>query len=152
MTQAAFSARLGHVAKIVIVCETGKEHRTRYAQNITRADVFKVRQCSNGEFYGPDRVVIITDKPQKSIPWDAIAAARAKYPTAETMRDKLPAIENLLKRNWPGEECELLNDAVYVGWMRVDSLSQACWTDAGREVLERYQSETANTAPALQTA
>lgn len=78
MTQAQYSANSsGTYArfKTVVICETGNEHRTRIGQKLTRCDVFKVRKCPGG--YGEtDSVIIITDKPQKPVPWRKLEDAR----------------------------------------------------------------------------
>lgn len=129
--------------KTVTVCEEGTEHRTHYGSNITRSDVFKVRSVY-GDGYSARRVVILTDKPQKDIPWEAIASARASHPTAESMRPRLEELQALVEalKGWAPrtrEQQQLLSDAAYIGWMEIDGQSPR-WTEAGAVEVKRLQS------------
>ncbi len=148
MTQAQYSARSQGTfcsCGTVTVCETGYEHRSSsMCSQITRHDVFKVRKTS-GEGDGwnrPDRVIVITDKPQKAIPWAALEKARALCPSEESMWDKLPAIKANLSRSWLSDMDEgLMNDARYVGWVSIQSMSQVYWTEKGAAAMKEFEAE-----------
>jgi hypothetical protein len=138
LTQAEYSDRNGSSCQTVIICETGREHRRRYGSCITRADVFKVRkqQAFGYSFTKADSVVVLVDKPQKPLLWDAMEAARAQQPTVESLRPKLPAIRAVLAKDWmerdkSKEDGQLLRDAEYVGWISIQSMTQISITDAG---------------------
>lgn len=150
MTQAEYSARSGGMharCKTVIVCETGCEHRTRYGSAITRHNVFKVRQTyGQGNFTSlPDRVIILTDAPQKRVPWDAIKKARALCPSEESMWDKLPKIAAGVRGGTAARESDemkqILRDAEYVGWISRDSWSQVPFTEKGIKALREWEEE-----------
>lgn len=148
LTQAQYSAASGGTfssAKTITVCEHGTKHERRSGDLITRADVFKVRAASNG--YSADRVVIITDKPQKPLPWAKLEAARAKQPTVESLRPRFAELDAALRECWlPNERTEagkLIADARYAGLVFVQSMSQFGWTDKGREVFKASQPVTA---------
>lgn len=116
------------------ICENGTEHRTRYGSNLTRCDVFKVRTI-HGENYNARRVVILTDKPQKAIPWEAVAKAKAAQPSPEKMRGRLPELVALIislggYRPKTNAEQSLLMDAEYIGWIDTKH-SEPQWTEAG---------------------
>jgi hypothetical protein len=105
-----------------------------------RSKVFKVRTAPSGEMYGAARVVVIEDKPQKPLPWNKMKAERAKHPTAETMREKLPAIMAALSKGYGAwdEDRQLLQDASYVGWVNIQSMTQIYWTEAGAEAFKTH--------------
>jgi hypothetical protein len=99
-----------------------------------RCEVFKVRSTTSG------RVIVLTDKPKKPIPFDAVASARAAQPTVESMAPRLPEIAEELTKDWLGtRNRSLLNDAAYVGWVSIRSLSQIYWTDAGAEAYRKHK-------------
>lgn len=131
MTQAEFSARIGGSCDTMIICETGLPHRTNYGENVTRSDVYKVRACGGG-YTQCQRVVVLTDKPQKEIPWAAVEAARAKHPTVDSIRPRFAELAEQVNAGWRNEYSQLLLDARYVGLVSILSLSQVSWTDAGR--------------------
>lgn len=144
MTQAQYSALAAGTygaCKTVIVCETGREHRSRYGTNITREDVFKVRLRKSGGFNQADHVVVITDKPQKALPWAELKKARAKHPTEETFKKRLPElVENMRGKSWHKDvDQQLFKDAQYVGFAYYDSESQYGLTDKGREALKALE-------------
>lgn len=150
MTQAEYSARSGGMhaqCKTVIVCETGCEHRTRYGSTITRHNVFKVRQTyGQGNFTSlPDRVIVLTDAPQKPVPWDAIKKARALCPSEKSMWDKLPKIAAGVRGGPSARETDemkqILRDAEYVGWISKDSWSQVPFTEKGIKALKEWEEE-----------
>ncbi len=103
----------------------------------------KVRKApgkSNGSFYNGDRVVIITDKPQKPLPFNEMAEYCATLPNVDNMRPKLPAIRAELGKSWLDKmDRELLNDAVYVGWVSIQSQSQVYFTDSGEAAFQEYE-------------
>lgn len=125
----------------VIICETGTEHRSHYGRNVTRSDVFKVR-TTYGENYCARRVVILTDKPQKGIPWAALAKAKAAAPSAEKMLPRMAELIALVTdlqgyRQKTHAEQALLVDAAYVGWLNVER-STPSWTAEGDKVRKEY--------------
>jgi hypothetical protein len=146
MTQAEYSARSGGSyaqCETLTVCEAGTEHRKRHFNNITRHSVFKLRIAKAGDYYQADRIIIISDKPQKPIPWKAIADARAKCPSVESIAPRLPQLRAAMAKNgWQDEartesENLLIRDAVYVGYVD-DSCNQVTWTNAGHAALAAY--------------
>lgn len=145
MTQEQFSARMGGSCGMMVICETGLPHRTRYGQAITRSDVFKLRVYS-ADYRHTKRVVILTDKPQKPFPWAAVEAARAKHPTADQLRERMAELVPVVGTGYQPNITPLMKDAQYVGWIDVQSLSQIFWTDAGRVELERFRAREAVTA------
>jgi hypothetical protein len=134
LTQAQFSelSKGNDSLKTEVICETGLPHRTRYSEKITRKDVFKLR-------VNWQRVVILTDKPRKPIPWQAIADARAECPTVETMRPRLAELEKLCTApNADHFDEQARADFVYIGWFSVASWSQHGPTEAGRQELKQF--------------
>jgi hypothetical protein len=149
MTQAQYSERSQgsySSCKTVVICETGCQHTTRYGSNLTRCDVYKVRKASSGG-YGASRVIVITDKPQKPIPWDAVEKAMQSTPKAEDFR---PQIETILEHcgNYHHRHSQLILDAEYLGWVNADC-SQPQLTELGLKVLQDYRAE--NTTPEFAT-
>ena len=109
-----------------------------------RAEVFKVRRCSASGFnYAACRVIILTDKPQKPLPWEAIERAKAKQPTADKLFHRLDRIAELSCLAWsheiPEADSKLVADAEYVGWWYSSSMSQFGLTDEGRAAYAKYQ-------------
>jgi hypothetical protein len=146
ITQAQYSAASGGAyarAGTVVICETGNEHRTRYGEQITRHDVFKVRKAAGG-MGETDSVIILTDKPQKPIPWDAVEKARAKCPTIEGIKPRMKELERILNgggfsSGWTPEEQQLAKDAEYLGLASLQSLSQNYLTETGKKLLMEVQ-------------
>lgn len=143
LTQAQYSANSkGTYARAgtEVICETGHPHATKWGQKITRKDVFKVRLASSGNFAGAKRVVIITDKPQKPLPWKALEAAKASCPSAEKLRPLIPQIKEELRKSWSErQESQLFCDAEYVGWLRIQSVSQVSLTEAGIAAFAEFE-------------
>jgi hypothetical protein len=105
-----------------------------------RVKVFKIRRAFGGGMGKAYRVILLTDKPQKAIPWAAIAAAKAKQPTPDTMRPKLAEIQSAVSHSWLEDSTrQLLSDAAYVGWVSIHSMSQIGWTDEGMKELRASQ-------------
>jgi len=144
MTQAQYSANSGGTYATlgtITVCEHGTKHEKRSGDTITRHSVFKIRSTSNG--YNADRVVLITDKPQKKIPWDAVKAARAKEPTVDILRSRFDELNTLLRGKWMPDsktaEHKLIQDARYCGLVFVSSMSQFGWSDKGAAIYKAHQ-------------
>lgn len=146
MTQAEYSQRskgeYGSCGTIMIG-ESGLIRMGRHQEN--RSDVFKIRIGSSGSLYGARRVVVLTDKPQSPIPWAAMDEARALHPNEESMFPKLGEIAKVLNMNWfPDKDQELLKlfeDARYVGWAYMDSMTQFGFTASGREAYAKWNAE-----------
>lgn len=151
-TQKAYSSQTGSYGK----CETVvigekmrpmKNHGWTTNKNTQRRGAFKVRVCHNG--WNADRVVVITDKPQKPIPWDRIEELRAKEPTPKSIGRDFARLWN--KRDqWgysfgdlPEDEREaakqLRQDAGYLGWAKIECSNQFDLTDEGRQALEHWR-------------
>lgn len=148
LTQSQYSANSGGSysrANTITVCEHGTKHETRAGDKLTRCDVFKVRAASNG--YSADRVIIITDKPQKAIPWAKMEAARAAQPNAESLRPRFAELQALFTGRdcyrWTDAEKKLVRDAQYCGLAYWSSMSQHGWTDAGLAALRELETVTA---------
>jgi hypothetical protein len=153
MTQEQYSARSGTAyasCSTVVICETGCEHRRRYGRALTRSNIFKVRKTgpdhSKSTMYGADRVIIITDKPQKPIPWDAIAEAAEAAPSLAKLLPRLGELEQAMIGNMRGaDKSQLIEDADYVGLVNAEC-SQAQWTEKGMKALNAWHDS--NTVPA----
>jgi hypothetical protein len=148
ITQAEYSARSGGTyarCSTVVLCETGHEHRTRYGSCITRHDCCKVRQTYGTGSYThlPRRVIVLTDVPQKAIPWAAMEKARASCPSEESMWDRLPEVAECVRGGTSAREGkdQLLADAEYVGWIRRESWSQVPFTEKGIAALKAWEAE-----------
>lgn len=131
MTQAQYSSGKFETE---IICETGKKHARSMGKTRTRCSVFKVRAHY-------DQVICITDKPQRALPWEAIAAALATCPTVESMTPSLPAIRAIMAsnegRDAKGPAAATLSDAAYIGWINNDCWTPQ-WTDKGFAALKAW--------------
>lgn len=150
MTQAQYSANSGGSyagAGTITVCEHGTKADRRSGGTISRHEVYKIRAASNG--YNADRVIIITDKPQKPIPWAAVKAARAKEPTIDSLRPRFAELAATMKSHWMPEgktdQAKLIADARYCGLFFVQSMSQFGWTEKGA-ALYKASLQTAETS------
>lgn len=150
-TQANYSAASGGYyshTETVMLCEHGTKPITRGGKCYSRFNLCKVRATSNG--YNADRVIVITDKPQKPLPWAAIADALAKCPTVESMTPSLPALRAIMAndggRKAEGPAAATLSDAVYIGWITHDCYTPQ-WTEKGFAALTAYDAE--HSAPAF---
>lgn len=143
MTQAEYSERSKGgcgPCEAVSVTEQLKPLET-YSQGLSQP-VFKVRVGSSGMLNGARRVVVLTDKPRKPIPWDAIEAAKAEMPTAESLYPLLHEIALAFDwRNRNDATRDLLAKAHYVGWVYVSSSTQAEWTEAGAAMRAKFIEE-----------
>lgn len=138
MTQAEYAAASkGSYSRMgtITVCEKGTKHETRHGSNITRRDVYKVRATSNG--YAADRVIVITDKPQKGIPWSTLDAARAACPSPDKLKPHAAELVAILRKSWSSdwteEQSQLVKDAQYCGLAFWSSMSQYGLTPAGEK-------------------
>lgn len=138
MTQAEYAAASkGSYSRMgtVTVCEKGTKHETRHGSNITRHDVYKVRATSNG--YAADRVIVITDKPQKGIPWATLDAARAACTSPDKLKPRAAELAAILRNSWSSDWTEdqkqLVRDAQYCGLAFWSSMSQYGLTPAGEK-------------------
>ena len=137
MTQGEYSAKSsgGTYSSVgtITVCEHGTKADRRSGETISRHEVYKIRTASNG--YNADRVIIITDKPQKRIPWAAVKAARDKEPTIDSLRPRFAELAATMKSRWMPEgksdQAKLIADARYCGLFFVQSMSQFGWTEKG---------------------
>ena len=150
LTQAQYSAysKGSSHYETVTICETGGPHYI-HREKLTRLDVYKVRRANGGHFGKAPHVVVITDKPQKPIPWAAVEAARLKCPTVESMTPRIPEIQEAITnchRTRSDETNALLADARYVGWFYRDSSCQFGWTEKGAEASRAYRAATLATA------
>lgn len=146
MTQAEYSARSKGtygICETSDITEQAKISRGRGSMGVDRAGratVFKVRtgSASSDGMYGCRRVVIITDKPRKAIPWVAVGTARMMQPTEKSMLPKLGELAEALHTHnhfhITPEQKKLIADAVYVGWAWEDSTTQRGFTPKGLEV------------------
>lgn len=156
MTQAEYSARSKGsygACETITVTEKLQEYRkfvTGGTRRGGRVEVFKVRTGhASGQLYAADRVVVLTDKPQKPIPWDAVQAARADQPTTEGMFHRLGEIVDALNSNpfmdhADDQSRRLIWDAEYVGWAWSSSSTQHGLTDEGKAAYERYREVVAD--------
>ena len=157
MNQTQYSANSGGTyasLSTITVCEHGTKHETRSGDTISRHSVFKIRATSNG--YNADRVIVITDKPQKAIPWAAVKAARAKEPTIDSLRPRFAELAALFKSRWMPDsktaEYKLMQDGRYCGLVFVSSMSQFGWTDKGAAIYKAALQTAEQPAQELQAA
>jgi hypothetical protein len=147
MTQAEYAARSGStfsVCKTVVVNEFGQEKSFSLMFERSRSEVFKVRRACGAEFNQAPRVVVLVDKPQKPLPWEAVEAARASHPTPDTLRPRLAEIAEELRNPWLSDKNrELLEAAAYIGWITLSSVTQMSWTEKGVTELKNSQAVTA---------
>ena len=155
MTQAEWSQRSkGSYSSFetIEVSERLRRRRQSVMGNDTggRVTVFKIRRAPSPgySFTSADRVVVLTDKPQKAIPWDAVEAAREEQPTVENMTPRIAEVYKAVSAAWlPGAdtaERKLIDDAFYLGWVYISSQSQFGLTPEGLKVYN----ENGKTIPA----
>lgn len=150
LTQAKYSA---YSAGTYSACGTVtlSEHMTECRRDSMNFDNYRHTVCkvrtgpSSGSSYrAAPRVVVITDKPQKPLPFAKMTALRAQEPTIASMTPKLPALERELCKDWLDKmDKNLLNDGRYIGWVSVASMSQISWTNAGRAALAAFKAAEA---------
>lgn len=103
-----------------------------------RCEVFKLRiapsQTSSFSRHVPNRVIVLTDKPQTAIPWDRVDTAQREQPTAESLFPLMGQIYVLATTCdciRDDDRAQLLDDARYCGLVSVSSSTQRSLTDAG---------------------
>lgn len=146
MTQAQYSVRSKGscpIANTVNITERGRA----YYQNCNGIEfgghtaICKVRTTSAGTgLYAADRVVVITDKPQKPLPWEAITELGDNPPTRQAAIAILPILEEARRgKNWfsdiDADARRLWMDAASWGFTSYQSESQFGLTEAGRKEL-----------------
>ncbi len=134
MTQEAYSARSKGsygIAETVNVTERGRAFYENYngIQFAGHTAVCKVRKTSAGTgLYAADRVIVITDKPQKPIPWDAITETGDNPPSRQAAIKSLPELNEARRGK---------------SWFRdIDEDARVLWMDAASWGLTSYQSES----------
>lgn len=149
-TQKAYSSQTGNYGK----CETVfiGEKTEIYAKHWSgkrrqRVKIFKVRIYRNG--FNADRVVILTDKPQKKFPWKLIEKAKSECPSEESTGAAFVELFNKreswgydfggLPENEQATAQQTRLDAAYLGWVNAQCFNQCDLTDKGHEVLERLR-------------
>lgn len=144
MTQDQYSARSKGDSGYGTVGVNEKGHAQEY-RNTGRVTVFKVRKGTGGGFsmYAAPSVVVLTDKPQKPLPWAELDAARATCPTEAAVFPRLGELAEILPLTlWPEDTRRaLLDDAVYIGWAWSSSTTQHGWTEEGCEAYKRWAAQ-----------
>ena len=141
MTQAEYSAESGGTYSR---CETSSVTENRRLQEIHSGDrvtCFKVRTASPGGFcYAARRVIVITDKPQKPLPWANCDSALATMPTLEKLLPRLQDIGNAVARSWQCDDDQkaLLSDADYVGLVHAKHICNASWSEKGAALYREF--------------
>ncbi len=142
MTQAEYSAESGGTDSR---CETSSITENRRLKEINSSDrvtCFKVRTASAGgsSYYSSRRVIVITDKPQKPLPWATCDKALATMPKLEDLLPRLQEISQALAVSWQcnDDQKSLLSDADYVDLVAATHLCNAHWTDKGAELYSAF--------------
>lgn len=150
LSQAQYSANSGGTyssLETITLTERGTEGNSSAMGNRDfRHLVCKVRTGpSKGEGWrSARRVVVITDKPQKPLPFAKMETLRAQCPTVESMAPRLPEIQTELGKSWLSDmDRALLDDAVYIGWVSIQSMSQVYFTDAGHAAMKAHKAANA---------
>lgn len=134
-TQANYSADPN--GETVLVGHDGREHRTNYQGHANNTPVFKVRS-----HFG--RVVVLTDKPQKKLPWEQMEEIEAGLIPDSEVVEKLGYIQGIMAEankacgsikadDWP-----LFTRAVQLGYASDASCTQKFLTDKGYEALNAF--------------
>lgn len=159
MTQAQYSANSkGDYARFETSEISEKtEIRNGFRGTGGRVTVFKIRTASApGYNYAARRVIVLTDKPQKPIPWNAVAEARAEQPTEADLFPRLEELKTALGKSWDQlwteKEKKLIEDARYIGWAWSSSQTQKGMTEAGAEAYKRFQANPPTQEPAEEVA
>ena len=152
MTQAEYSARSKGdygTCNTSDISENLRIIRTNYlgSDSRDRVTVFKVRTGSPGvsSLSACRRVVVVTDKPQKPLPWVAAQIARGNQPQADEMRERLGELAEEMracagwKDRMSDDGRQLFRDAVYLGWCYSSSLTQFGFTDEGFRQLKDFE-------------
>lgn len=124
-------------------CQTGEVSELlqfrQYGKN-GRVTVFKIRYASASgfNFYDAPHIIVITDKPQKAIPWEEVQETKESQPNADKYFHLLGEIEKEMKI-FLSDFSQNLLDAAYIGWVTLASMSQKTWTPKGLEALKKYK-------------
>jgi len=117
-----------------------------------RVTVFKIRKAPAGGsfgYYKADRVVVLTDKPQKPIPFDEVERVKGEQPSETTVAKTFGRLLELLRGDYESRNCpeaqQLYSDARYIGWMHKRHCDWQ-FTEAGFEAIKRHDAQHA--APA----
>jgi hypothetical protein len=140
MTQAQYSERSKGSYASLKAKEIGEKLLPDREAKQRRA-IFKARTApSSSDFYAADRVVILIDKPQKPIPWDAAAEFLATQPTFEAMLPQVEQVAHALAQGWQrtDEQDAILSDAAYAGLIYKSHANSGQWTDEGREAYHKH--------------
>ena len=147
MTQAEYSARSkGAYASYETTDLSERLEKLRGWNRGGRVCVFKVRTASGKGWESAQRVIILTDKPQKPLPWDDAEDARAEQPTEESVfptLGKLAAVLGTWHLMDQAENRALLDDAIYVGWAYSSSSTQQGFAEAGQVAYTRFRESAA---------
>lgn len=146
MTQEEYSARSkgGYGScETAEIDEQGKKRWASYMGQTGRETVFKIRigRPSNQQIYGAYRVIVITDKPQKPIPWSDLEEAKSRAPSPESLFDRMGDIYRIANsHSLPGNgpERTLAYDAKYAGLMSIQSESQKNLTELGWKLWRQW--------------
>jgi len=120
----------------------------RYCRPTLQTDVCKIRVGEGASLHSARRVIVITDKPQKPLPWDRIAEIEAAHPSIEDLIPRLDELRDIISKDWLEKrteaEKELFNAALYRGLVFQSSMSQYGFTDKGQELYQAQKAEAAN--------
>lgn len=108
----------------------------------SRKTVFKIRAASSGEFNGAPRVIVLSDKPTKPIPWDEIRKVRESMPTPQKMFHLMGELSRICRAAWKpkdGTDRNILDDAIYCKLAWSQSQSQFGLTELGIEWLRKFE-------------
>lgn len=140
LTQAEYSAmskgEYGRCSAI-FVTEKGQEYNLHWSGERRKGwfKMFKVRKRSGGQFYGADRVVVLSDKPQKPIDWAAMQDAIETITSKADLVDQILELYRLSNVQFGRSEDDdrLLAEAEYHGLVQIGSTTQISLTAEGRE-------------------
>ena len=146
MTQDQYSVRSKGsyaIASTVDLTERGRAYYQNYngIEFAGHTAVCKVRKTSAGTgLYAANRVIVISDKPQKPLPWEAITELGDNPPTRQAAIATLPILEEARRgKNWFSdinpEARGLWMKAASWGFTSYQSESQFGITEAGRAAL-----------------
>jgi len=142
MTQAEYSARSkGTYARYQTKAITEKARPPHpRGGGVHGRVIFKIRTGprTTDKLYAADSVVVITDKPQKPIPWVAMEAEKSKHMTREQFAPLLPELVDGFTQfsdRMSDRGKELFAEAAYLGLAYKDSLTQYGLNEQGAALL-----------------
>jgi len=148
MTQAQYSAYSGGSYSsygTITLSERMKKPRMIHGRSFDRHEVCKVRAGTAGDWHKADSVIVITDKPQKPLPFDYAEDLRESEPSIESLRPRMAEVQRLTgSAYFDAKNCgeagwQLLQDAQYAGLCRIVSWSQCEVTAAGRAEFDKLR-------------